>query len=440
MVRGPVQLMLPRMKSMHRLLLLILVGVVSLSAQTIFSKRIKGMRVTGMADAKFPMTLVDSYPVTITFDVDAPHSENFRVKFFHCDRDWNVTQSSFINDEFRNYSRNQIPSTSAPAGVQQYRWTYTLRIPGQKDQNSPSGRPVDFERLPQSGNYKFEVWSDSDQPDELLAEGKFFAVEKIEDSALTIENRSLPSEISPLNQVNKAVLSVIIPSPGAGDANPLYPASVKTVDVYRNREIERPYRIDLDDRETSTYLEGVGTNSLKFVIDNLQPGNEYRRLDLRNSDLYPPGELLRLRHGADQSRWLWQGAMDYFGTSVLVSGSRYAEYVSFQFELGLPEEKSNEIIYVVGDFNGWKIDDRWRLQYDPSLHHYTLVTQLRRGAYDYQYVLNGTDWGALEGNDWRTVNMYTALLYYHDPRYGGFDRILLGAQKKSPGGTASTSR
>jgi hypothetical protein len=54
-------------------------------------------------------------------------------------------------------------------------------------------------------------------------------------------------------------------------------------------------------------------------------------------------------------------------------------------------------------------------------------------------VLNGNDWIALEGNDWRTTNVYTALLYYHDVRFGGFDRILLAAQKKSPGGTKATS-
>jgi hypothetical protein len=113
--------------------------------------------------------------------------------------------------------------------------------------------------------------------------------------------------------------------------------------------------------------------------------------------------------------------------------------VQFQFELGRPEENSNEKIYVVGDFNGWKVDEKWRLQYDDTIKHYRLLTWLRRGAYDYQYVLNENDRIALEGNDWRTMNVYTALVYYHDVRFGGFDRILLAAQKTSPGGTEPTS-
>ena len=412
---------------MRTLVLLIVAAVVSCSAQTIYSERIKSIRINGTGEANFPIVLLASDPVTITFDVDGTAPENYRVKIFHCDKDWNVTPSSFINDEFRNYSTSQIPFEIAPGGVKYYRRTYSFNIPGVKG----------LERLPQSGNYKIELWDED--TNELLAAGKLFAVETIEDSALTIYNRSLQSEISPQNQVNKAVLSFRLPAPRMDDASPLYANFVQTVDIYRNREIETPHRIDADKRNSNTFIEGIGTNNLMFMIDNLQSGNEYRRMDLTNTDLYPPYELLRLRDGADMSRWLWQGAEDRNGTSLLVGGNRYADYVQFQFELGRPEENTNEKIYVVGDFNGWKVVEQWKLQYDDSIKHYKLRAWLRRGAYDYQYVLNGNDWIALEGNDWRTRNVYTALLYYHDVRFGGFDRILLAAQKKSPGGTKATS-
>jgi hypothetical protein len=412
---------------MRTFVLLIFTVVVSCTAQTIYSDHIKSIRINGTAKAKFPIVLLDSHPVTISFDVDGTTLENYRVKIIHCDKDWNITPSSFINDEFRNYSTSQIPFEIVPSGVQYYRKTYSFLIPGIKG----------LEHLPQSGNYKVEIW-DEDK-NELQADGKFFAVENIEDSVLMIFNRYLQSEISPQNQVNKAVLFFALPPPRMDDASPLYANFVKTVDVYRNREIETPHRIDADNRNINTFIDGIGTNTLKFMIDNLQPGNEYRRLDIRNADLFPPYEVLRLRDGADMSRWQWQGAEDQMGTSTLSTGNRYADYVQFQFELGRPEENSNEKIYVVGDFNGWKVDEKWRLQYDDTIKHYRLLTWLRRGAYDYQYVLNENDWNALEGNDWRTMNVYTALVYYHDVRFGGFDRILLAAQKTSPGGTEPTS-
>jgi hypothetical protein len=393
----------------------------------IYSERIKSIRINGTAKANFPIVLLDSHPVTITFDVDGTTPENYRVKIFHCDKDWNVTQSSFINDEFRNYSTGQIPFEVVPGGVSYYRWTYSFTIPGVNG----------LEHLPQSGNYKIEVWNEDKT--ELLADGKIFAVENIEDSALMIFNRYLQSEISPLNQVNKAALVFTLPAPRMDDASPLNANFVKTVDIYRNREVETPHRIDADNRNSNTFIDGIGTNTLKFMVDNLQPGNEYRRIDLRNADLFPPYEILRPRAGADMSRWQWQGKEDQDGTSTLVTGNRYADYVQFQFELGRPEEDPIEKIYVVGDFNGWKVDEKWQLQYDETIKQYKLLAWLRRGAYDYQYVLKGNDWMSLEGNDWRTVNVYTALLYYHDVRFGGFDRILLAAQKNSPGGTEPTS-
>ncbi|HAM10712.1 MAG TPA: hypothetical protein DCP74_10665 [Bacteroidales bacterium] len=63
---------------------------------------------------------------------------------------------------------------------------------------------------------------------------------------------------------------------------------------------------------------------------------------------------------------------------------------------------------------------------------YTKTIELKRGAYDYQYVvadvINGVikndDWLLLEGNTWETSNVYHVFLYYKDPNYGGYDRII----------------
>ena len=340
---------------MRIMILLMFTAVVSCSAQTIYSERIKSIRINGTAKAKFPIVLLDSNPVTISFDVDGTTLENYRIKMFHCDKDWIVTQSSFINDEFRNYSTGQIPYETVPGGVKYYRRTYVFEIPGING----------LEHLSQSGNYKFEVWDED--TNELLADGKLFAVEKIDDSILMIYNRFLQSEISPLNQVNKAVLFFALPAPRIDDPSPLFANFVKTVDVYNNRELETPHRIDADNRNSNTFIDGIGTDNLKFMIDNLQPGNEYRRIDLSSADLYPPYEILRPRDGADVSRWQWQGAEDQDGTSVLVTGNSYADFVQYQFELGRPEENSNEKIYIVGDFNGWKVDEHWRLEYDDAI-------------------------------------------------------------------------
>jgi hypothetical protein len=63
---------------------------------------------------------------------------------------------------------------------------------------------------------------------------------------------------------------------------------------------------------------------------------------------------------------------------------------------------------------------------------YNKTIELKRGIFDYQYVtadfINGEiknqDWVQLEGNFWETENVYHIFIYYQDPDFGGFDRII----------------
>ena len=63
---------------------------------------------------------------------------------------------------------------------------------------------------------------------------------------------------------------------------------------------------------------------------------------------------------------------------------------------------------------------------------YSKTIVLKRGIYDYQYVIadvinnviKNDNWLYLEGNTWDTSNVYHVFLYYKDPNYGGYDRII----------------
>ena len=88
---------------------------------------------------------------------------------------------------------------------------------------------------------------------------------------------------------------------------------------------------------------------------------------------------------------------------------------------------------MTGGFTEWNVLPEYEMVRDSSDGLYRSQFWLRRGVYDYQYVLgevdaNGKvteqDWLTLEGNDWRTINRYIAVLYYQDRRYGGFDRVV----------------
>jgi hypothetical protein len=411
---------------MKRILLLMLLVAPVLEGQEVLSERIKGLRVYGSDQAGLPVTGLDSRPITIEFDVAEEAPPDLRIRVLHCDRDWNVTQNNFINDEMQNRSKEALHYDSAPAGVKFYRFHYTIRIPGM----------AGLDRFPQSGNYIFEL-VDPDWKN-VLARGRFFVAESKLAATMRVSNRSLPSEINPYNQVNKIEIGFVIPPPPDGLSEVLYPINFKTVDVYRNRQVYTPWRIDVDDSNPNTFVDGLGTTKMKFIVDNVAPGSSYRHLDVRSVDEYPAGQPLRARGGADVSRFQLPARGDSHGASTLTEGSQYADYVSYRFELA-SESQQYETVSVVGDFNGWKTTPESAMTYDASTQRYVWQTSFRRGVYDYQYVVGHNDWVSLEGNDWRTINVYSAFVYYHDNRYGGFDRIIGFAQRLSPGGNQPTS-
>lgn len=413
---------------MKRLLFLAAIALISfsVSAQEVYSTKIKGLRVNGEAKDRFPVAGLNSDTVSIEFDLDNSQPEDYRVKFYQCDKDWNVTQNQFVNDEMRNSTKFPIPFEHAPAGVQHYVYHYTLRVPG-----FPG-----VEKFPFSGNYIFEIW-DKEQIT-LLAKGRFFVVEHRIPFALTIRNRYLPSTGIPFNQVNKIQFAIVLSDDATSETDRIIPNFVRTADIYKNRELHSSYRIDVDDNNPHTFVDGYGTGNLVFSVDDVQPGNEYRHLDLTDVDYYPADRLSRARDGADVGRMFHQASPDHDGQAEILINSQYSDYIKFQFEL---DRESDDLspLYVVGDFNDWTPRDAWKMSFDGTTDRYVLQTELRRGIYDYQYVSRGNDWRAVEGNDWRTVNQYTVLLYYHDIRFGGLDRIIGVAQGTSPGGTQAST-
>ncbi|MBI3006049.1 MAG: DUF5103 domain-containing protein [Ignavibacteriales bacterium] len=411
-----------------KILSVLLIGFLSSKASTqeIFSSEIKGLRVSGEGRGQLPIAGLSGRPIKIEFDFQGSEPRDFRLKVYHCDKDWRITENSFVNDELKNTTKFPVPFVPAPQFVQQYTFHYSVKIPGF------SG----MDRFPQSGNYIFQIMDSKET--QLFGTGRFFVVEDFLIPVMQIRNRYLPSVVSPWNQVNKIEVSFAIPESAGNQPDEFYPILLKTVDIYRNRQLYSSLRIGADDDNPNTFVDGFGLRKVKFVMDNIMPGNEYRRLDVRNVDHYPPGKDARPREGADVSRFLHQGSSDNNGISTWTSGDRYADYIKFQFEL-LRDEEDLDSMYVVGDFNGWNPGEAWRMTYDAETRRYKLTQWLRRGVYDYQYVVGTNDWILLEGNNWKTVNLYSAFIYYHDPRFGGFDRILGHIQGFGPGGVEATS-
>ncbi|MBI5463784.1 MAG: DUF5103 domain-containing protein [Ignavibacteriales bacterium] len=395
--------------------------------QEIFSDRIVSLRVNGVVHAGLPACTQAGQPLTIEFDARDTEPQNYVVRFTHCDRDWHTTNNVFVNDELKNHTKVQIPYQQAPPGIKGYGYTYVVRVPG----------IAGVEEFAYSGNYRYEI-SDAENG-LMLARGRMFVIENGVAVQMRVGNRGLPSTSYPGNQVHKVEVKVKIPETSEPPSEQLFSILVEGIDVVRNRELNHSYRIDAHNPTANAYVEDFGLPTLKFVLDNVLCGNEYRRLDLRNVDFYPAGQTLRSKAGADVLRFKYQGAKDNNGKSTVTAGDRYAEVLPYRFEL-LADLPFSEEVFVLGDFNGWEVRDAWKLQFDAVTHRYYADVNVRRGVYDYQYVFGDYSSLSLEGSDWRTVSVYSVFVYYRDQRYGGFDRIIGFAQQQSSGGSESSTR
>ena len=398
---------------------------------------VMGLRVYAFNDEYLPPIVTIGQKITIEFDVAAIHPPNIQILFAHATKDWVTDKNSFVNPDYRNKSQ-QLLFTVAPNGVHEYSYHYQNFFPD-------DGGIVVF---PYSGNYVFTV-VDKDAGNAPLGEGRFILTEKSVGVSMSVANKYYSERSAPLNQMHDVAVTVNVPEVADQPAEgKIFHQNVKTVDIIQNWKLYNPFRIEVEDKNPDTFVDEFYRPVKKFTIRNVPPGNEYRRLDVGSPRYYPNGIPVRLREGPDLSRFQWQGKIDANGAAKLFpftgANSDYLD-VEFRLELPAPEEKS---IFLVGAFNQWQPSPAYLMELDSLGTMYTSRQWIRRGVYDYQYVLGSLspglnevvdqEWLLLEGNDWRTINRYTAIVYYHDERFGGFDRAVGTAIAKSPGGTEET--
>jgi hypothetical protein len=388
---------------------------------------VRGLSVYGMENEDAPPLIDDSLHryITIQFDVAAPDPPELRIRFLHCNRDWVPDESAFVQDD--RYGRSDILAfRTAPAGVGQYAYRFVNRFP---DENG-------VVQFVYSGNWIFRI-IDTDETT-VLGEGRFFVVEDLVRPAATVRNAYQTGLASPLNQVHRVDVQVTLPDEMDG-------MCYTTVDIYQNHRFHAPWRIDAWDRDPFTTVEGFGSGERTFTVLNIPPGNEYRTLDISNANRYPNRDTVRSVDGLDLPRNFWRTGSDRDGSARLNRFTGvHSDYLPVMFRLRIPPDAATDAqVFVAGPFNGWDPGAGDLLV--PDLRENALVTVrlLRRGVYDYQYVtgtwdeekgmVTGQDWLALEGNDWRTVNIYTAFVYYRDSRFGGFDRLAGYAVVRSDG-------
>jgi hypothetical protein len=357
--------------------------------------------------------------ITIRFDVAESTPPRLAIRFRHCDKDWNIDTDYFVRDDFFTVTRVLLYE-QASAGIDGYRWRFTNSFPSAENP---------FVRFLYSGNWIFDI-TDEDDEEIIYASGRFIVVEQMVGSSLEVRNDYWTPWDMPFDQVHRLRLHLRVPSPG-----PLFADYIRTVDFYKNFNLYNNYRVDSYDRQSNTFVEGLGMDQKSFLYENVPAGNGYRLLDIRRPAVYPARKVITRFEGADFTRFRFgTDPSRYFGSAVSEPLRSFdADYLCVQFELEHPFIEDGDV-FIAGIFNNWDPQPDDRMWYDEEVGHYIRHRWLLRGAYDYQYVVgrydeekgyvDGADWTRIEGNGWAANNMYWAIVYYDDDQFGGVTRAV----------------
>ena len=377
---------------------------------------IKSLKVyAGNDETSFPVILSNGQKqITIDFDIKSGFTPDFDIVFRFCDHNWIPYKNLFLQNQGKCIAyRPDV--VRLPSNITGAEYHFSGSFPDERG----------YVSFPFSGKWKFFI-TDPGDTSIVYAEGKFYVVQQdvaIQDS---LKNEQLEDKNyfpADLAKVFNITTNFVLP-------DSFFPSYVDHIEIIENHKLQYPVIVDRSFNTNTRQFYWNGDRKFSFVARDVLPGNEYRQTDLRNTNVFISKNVNAHLDQIDYSRFFTHGKPDLDGASVLTFyNDDYADYLNVTFRMR-PSANINDDVYLVGAFNNWAIQPSYKMDLSDGI--YSITIPLKRGIYDYQYViadlnngrLNKADWVTIEGNDWRTSNIYNIFLYYSDTNYGGYDRII----------------
>lgn len=385
----------------------------------IYSQKIEIKSLKAFSDNKTELPVViDNNRLNIKFDIKSDYEPNLVIVFRFCDQDWHPYQNIFLLNYGKNIEYN-LKFELLPFTVLDARYHYEGSIPNKNN----------YVAFPFSGKWMFYI-TDMQDTSKVFASGKFYVVRPNVVLNVNKKNEVLEDKVySPqvLARVFNITTNFYLPQEFS-------PSFVDHVEIIENQKIYYPVLINRNFNTNTRQYYWDGNRDFSFTARDIRPGNEYRETDLRNFNIYNRKDVPAHFEGMEYSRFYKEGSDDLNGGSLyLFYKNDYADYLNVTFKIR-PPNNNFQSIFLVGAFNHWQILPEYQMTNIGGV--YTKTISLKRGIYDYQYVaadiignkIENADWFVLEGNYWETSNVYYIFLYYNDPNYGGYNRII-GYQK-----------
>ncbi len=374
--------------------------------------KVKSLQIYSGDDASsFPLILKgdDQEGITIEFDVQSNSYPELSIYFRFCDRNWNPTNNVFLHNR-GNEIVHFLDFVKLPITVTGAQYHYKGFFPNQDL----------FITFPYSGKWMFFVTSINDTS-KVYASGRFIVAENLIDLNIKTDTEIRSDKNYSPSDLAKAFIFNI----GLNLPFDFFPQNLVSVEVMENQKIFFPWVIEKNSSKTNSEFYWDGNRNFNFIAKGITPGNEYRRANLKQYTNFNLKEVYAQKDRIETSRFYKPGEKDLNGGFVLSDYKDLnSDYLNVRFTIRPPDPFYSDI-YLSGAFNNWAIDDQYKMSKSDGL--FTLTIPLKRGIYDYLYVTkNGDviDWNFLEGNLFETSHIYRVFIFYNDPSFGGYDRII----------------
>lgn len=339
---------------------------------------------------------------TLSFSFDDINGDeaDYYYKVSHRNFDWTPSPLS-KNEYIKGMDDQHIQDYENSFNTLQLYSHYKLQIPNN-----------DL-RITKTGNYFLEIYDDNE---ELLFSKKFIVYQN--NTSVKVETKR-SRDLSFINE--KQIVQFTIKPRNDFFINPK--KTIKTL-VFKNNNI--------NDCITNLKPQYTIDNTLMYRYDqeaSFWAGNEYFYYDNKN---IRGGNISIRSFGLDEvySNKLYTNTSrrhqpytynpDINGGFVVrnLNSDNHnieADYVRMHFSLENYENMGDRKIYIVGNFNDYKLNESSELKFNISKGIYENTTLIKQGFVNYKFIThtnNEVDHSLIDGNFYQTENEYTVLVYY----------------------------